>query len=167
MTAMLELGAFLGCFFMPWLADKISRKWALSVVVIIFCIGAIIQTAAPNYGTLVFGRFFGGIGVGTLALVRFRISFPVPNPLLISPGRPAVHFRDRSAASAWRSTGARVRVNRTWRCRGILDNVCYEAPGRRHCLPPAVRPSDGLRRFPRHLHSLFPLQPALAGSCWS
>ncbi|KAF4546319.1 putative mfs monosaccharide transporter protein [Lasiodiplodia theobromae] len=68
MTAMLELGAFLGCFFMPWLADKISRKWALSVVVIIFCIGAIIQTAAPNYGTLVFGRFFGGIGVGTLAL---------------------------------------------------------------------------------------------------
>lgn len=68
MTAMLELGAFLGCFFMPWLADKISRKWALSVVVVIFCIGAIIQTAAPNYGTLVFGRFFGGIGVGTLAL---------------------------------------------------------------------------------------------------
>ncbi|KAK0661330.1 Hexose transporter HXT10 [Lasiodiplodia hormozganensis] len=68
MTAMLELGAFLGCFFMPWLADKISRKWALSVVVCIFCIGAIIQTSAPNYGALVFGRFFGGIGVGTLAL---------------------------------------------------------------------------------------------------
>ncbi|GME26341.1 MFS monosaccharide transporter [Neofusicoccum parvum] len=68
MTGMLELGAFLGCFFMPWLADKISRKWALSVVVVIFCIGAIIQTAAPDYGTLVFGRFFGGIGVGTLAL---------------------------------------------------------------------------------------------------
>ncbi|KAK8185398.1 general substrate transporter [Phyllosticta capitalensis] len=68
MTAMLELGAFLGCFFMPWLADKISRKWALSVVVVIFCIGAIIQTAAPTYAVLTFGRFFGGIGVGTLAL---------------------------------------------------------------------------------------------------
>ena len=26
MTAMLEFGAFLGCSFMPWLADKISRK---------------------------------------------------------------------------------------------------------------------------------------------
>ncbi|KAF4314179.1 putative mfs monosaccharide transporter protein [Botryosphaeria dothidea] len=25
MTAMLELGAFLGCFFMPWLADKVSH----------------------------------------------------------------------------------------------------------------------------------------------
>ncbi|KAK7731314.1 hypothetical protein SLS57_001250 [Botryosphaeria dothidea] len=68
MTAMLELGAFLGCFFMPYMADRISRKWALSVVVVIFCIGAIIQTAAHNYALLVFGRFFGGIGVGTLAL---------------------------------------------------------------------------------------------------
>ncbi|TQB67924.1 hypothetical protein MPDQ_004387, partial [Monascus purpureus] len=30
MTAMMELGAFLGCFFMPKLADTISRKWALT-----------------------------------------------------------------------------------------------------------------------------------------
>ena len=69
MTAMLELGAFLGCFFMPWLADKISRRWALSVVVIIFNIGAIIQCAAQDYVTLVIGRTIGGIGVGTLAMV--------------------------------------------------------------------------------------------------
>lgn len=69
MTAMLELGAFLGCFFMPKLADKISRKRALTVVVVIFNIGAIIQTAAPDYGTLVAGRAIGGIGVGTLAMV--------------------------------------------------------------------------------------------------
>lgn len=68
MTAMLEFGAFIGCFFMPKLCDKISRKWALSVVVGIFIIGAIIQTTAPNYGTLVAGRTIGGIGVGTLAL---------------------------------------------------------------------------------------------------
>lgn len=73
MTGMLELGAFLGCFFMPKLADKISRKWALSLVVIIFNIGAIIQTASQNYGMLVAGRFIGGIGVGTLALVSRSI----------------------------------------------------------------------------------------------
>lgn len=73
MTAMLELGAFLGCFFMPKLADKVSRKWALTVVVVIFNIGAIIQTSAPNYGALVAGRFIGGIGVGTLALVSIIV----------------------------------------------------------------------------------------------
>lgn len=70
MTGMLEFGAFLGCFFFPYMADKISRKWALTAVVVIFNIGAIIQTAAINYGMLVAGRTIGGIGVGTLAMVR-------------------------------------------------------------------------------------------------
>ncbi|KAF4458530.1 high-affinity glucose [Fusarium albosuccineum] len=68
MTEMLLLGAFIGCLFMPYLADKISRKWALTVVVVIFDVGAIIQTAASNYGMLVAGRTIGGIGVGTLAM---------------------------------------------------------------------------------------------------
>ncbi|CAI7590735.1 unnamed protein product [Penicillium pancosmium] len=68
MTGMLLLGAFVGCLFMPYLADKISRKWALTVVVVIFDLGAIIQTAAPDFGTLVAGRAIGGIGVGTLAM---------------------------------------------------------------------------------------------------
>ncbi|KAF4242120.1 hypothetical protein CNMCM8980_000448 [Aspergillus fumigatiaffinis] len=69
MTAMLLLGAFVGCIFMPYVADRFSRKWALMVVVVIFDIGAILQTAAPNYAALVAGRFIGGIGVGTLAMM--------------------------------------------------------------------------------------------------
>lgn len=73
MTGMLEFGAFIGCFFMPALADKISRKRALIVVVVIFNIGAIMQTAAQSYGVLVAGRTIGGIGVGTLAMVRLPI----------------------------------------------------------------------------------------------
>ncbi|KAI9651915.1 MAG: hypothetical protein M1831_007495 [Alyxoria varia] len=68
MTAMLEFGAFLGCFLMPSLADTISRKWAITVVVVVFCLGSIIQTAAKSYMTLVFGRLIGGVGVGTLAM---------------------------------------------------------------------------------------------------
>lgn len=69
MTGMLLLGAFVGCIFMPYLADKVSRKWALTVVVVIFNFGAILQTAATSYGMLVAGRAIGGIGVGTLAMV--------------------------------------------------------------------------------------------------
>lgn len=70
MTGMLEFGAFLGCFFMPALADRISRKRAIAFVVIIFNIGAIMQTASRSYAVLVAGRTIGGIGVGTLAMVR-------------------------------------------------------------------------------------------------
>lgn len=76
MTGMLLLGSFVGCLFMPYLADKISRKWALTVVVVVFNIGAILQTAAPNYGCLVAGRAIGGIGVGTMAMVNALSSRP-------------------------------------------------------------------------------------------
>lgn len=72
MTGMLELGAFLGCFFFPKMADTISRKWALSVVAGIFIVGAIMQTAAPDYAVLVTGRTITGIGVGTMALGAVR-----------------------------------------------------------------------------------------------
>ncbi|KAL6406878.1 hypothetical protein AUP68_09688 [Ilyonectria robusta] len=68
MTGMLELGAFVGCLFLPYLADRISRKWSLTVATGFFCVGAIIQTAANNYAALVAGRTIGGVGVGTLAM---------------------------------------------------------------------------------------------------
>ncbi|OAP61254.1 hypothetical protein AYL99_03455 [Fonsecaea erecta] len=68
MTGLLELGAFIGCLCLPYLADRLSRKWGLTVATCFFCIGAVIQTASSNYGTLVAGRFIGGIGVGTLAM---------------------------------------------------------------------------------------------------
>ncbi|KAH7133041.1 general substrate transporter [Dactylonectria estremocensis] len=68
MTGMLLLGAFFGCIFMPYLCDRVSRKWALTIVDVIFDVGAIIQTAATSYGMLVAGRAIGGIGVGTLAM---------------------------------------------------------------------------------------------------
>lgn len=65
---MLELGAFIGCLFLPYLADRISRKWGLKVATFFFCLGATIQTASQDYGTLVAGQFIGGTGVGTLAV---------------------------------------------------------------------------------------------------
>ncbi|KAJ5633629.1 hypothetical protein N7528_001471 [Penicillium herquei] len=68
LTGMLELGAFIGCLAFPYLADRISRKWAISIATAFFCVGAIMQTASQTYDTLVAGRFIGGIGVGTLAM---------------------------------------------------------------------------------------------------
>jgi MFS family permease len=85
MTAMLLLGAFVGCIFMPYMADKYSRKLALTIVVVIFDIGAILQTAAPNYACLIVGRFIGGIGVGTLAMVSLLFLVPFHTCRLIQP----------------------------------------------------------------------------------
>ena len=57
------------CPFMSYLANLISCKWTITAMVVVFNIGAILQTAATNYDMLVAGRFIGGIGVGTLAMV--------------------------------------------------------------------------------------------------
>ncbi|CAM1510980.1 Fc.00g084930.m01.CDS01 [Cosmosporella sp. VM-42] len=69
MTAMIELGAFLGAMNQGWIADKISRKWSILVAVIIFFVGSALQTGAMSFGMLVAGRFIGGVGVGMLAMV--------------------------------------------------------------------------------------------------
>ncbi|KAJ8128016.1 hypothetical protein O1611_g5620 [Lasiodiplodia mahajangana] len=68
MTGVLELGAFIGCLVMPYLADRFSRKWGLTIATFIFTVGAIIQTASHNFSALVVGRAIGGAGVGALAL---------------------------------------------------------------------------------------------------
>ncbi|ETS78546.1 hypothetical protein PFICI_10608 [Pestalotiopsis fici W106-1] len=69
LTAMIELGAFIGAMNQGWIADKLSRKWSIMAAVVIFIIGSAIQTGSMNYSTLLGGRFVGGIGVGMLAMV--------------------------------------------------------------------------------------------------
>jgi len=69
LTAMIELGAFIGAMNQGWLADKISRKWSIFVAVWIFVFGSALQTGAMNFEMLLGARFVGGIGVGMLAMV--------------------------------------------------------------------------------------------------
>lgn len=69
LTAMIELGAFIGAMNQGWIADKISRKWSIMVAVFIFLFGSALQTGSMNYSMLVGARFIGGLGVGMLAMV--------------------------------------------------------------------------------------------------
>ena len=67
MTAMIELGAFLGAMNVGWIADKFSRKRTIMIAVLIFLFGSGLQTGAMTFSMLVGGRFVGGIGVGMLS----------------------------------------------------------------------------------------------------
>lgn len=69
MTAMIELGAFIGAFNMGWIADRISRKYAIVVASIVFVIGSSIQTAAVDFAMLVVGRLIGGMGAGMMSMI--------------------------------------------------------------------------------------------------
>ncbi|KAI4290313.1 MAG: hypothetical protein L6R35_000420 [Caloplaca aegaea] len=69
LTAMIELGAFIGALNQGWIADKISRKYSIVVAVVIFTVGGILQTASMNYAMLTIARLIGGVGVGMLSMV--------------------------------------------------------------------------------------------------
>lgn len=69
LTAMIELGAFVGALNQGWIADKISRKYSIIVAVVVFSVGSILQTASVDYAMLIVGRLIGGIGIGMLSMV--------------------------------------------------------------------------------------------------
>lgn len=69
LTAMIELGAFIGAINQGWIADKISRKWSIMTAVLTFLPGSALQTGEMSFEMLLGARFVGGIGVGMLAMV--------------------------------------------------------------------------------------------------
>lgn len=67
MTALLELGAFLGAIMSGFVADRYSRKWCIAFGSVWFIIGSVIQASSYGFAQLVVGRFVGGIGIGVLS----------------------------------------------------------------------------------------------------
>lgn len=73
LTAMLELGAFVGAILCGFVADRYSRKASIGVGLVWFTIGSVIQTASFGFAQLVVGRTIGGIGIGCVARPAKRI----------------------------------------------------------------------------------------------
>ena len=72
LTAILELGAWVGTLYSGFLAEIISRKYAILVNTGIFIIGVIIQTTAVTSAgphSILGGRFITGMGVGSLSMI--------------------------------------------------------------------------------------------------
>ncbi|KAK9462289.1 putative MFS monosaccharide transporter [Lipomyces oligophaga] len=69
MTALLELGAFIGAWNQGWIADKYSRKRSIVFALLIFIVGGSLQAAAQDYAMLTVARFIGGLGIGMLSMV--------------------------------------------------------------------------------------------------
>ncbi|KAI1206959.1 general substrate transporter [Annulohypoxylon truncatum] len=71
LTAILELGAWVGALLSGFVAEAISRKYGILVAVTVFVIGVVIQATAQSGGhnVILGGRFVTGIGVGSLATI--------------------------------------------------------------------------------------------------
>lgn len=71
LTSILELGAWLGTLYSGFLAELISRKYAIIVNTAVFIIGVVVQCTAVAAGpsSILGGRFIVGMGVGSLSMV--------------------------------------------------------------------------------------------------
>ncbi|KAF2877159.1 general substrate transporter [Massariosphaeria phaeospora] len=72
LVAILELGAWVGCLYSGFLAEILSRKYAILVNVGIFIVGVVVQaTAITGNGSnaILGGRFVTGMGVGSLSMI--------------------------------------------------------------------------------------------------
>ncbi|KAF2201496.1 MFS sugar transporter-like protein [Delitschia confertaspora ATCC 74209] len=72
LVAILELGAWFGTMYSGFLAEVLSRKYAILINVVIFIIGVIVQlTAISGAGpsSILGGRFVTGMGVGSLSMI--------------------------------------------------------------------------------------------------
>lgn len=63
LVAILELGAWFGCMYSGFLAEILSRKYAILVNVAIFIIGVVVQSTAivgQGHNAILGGRFVTG-----------------------------------------------------------------------------------------------------------
>lgn len=72
LTSILELGAWTGTLYSGFLAELISRKYAIIVNTGIFIVGVIVQctaTTSAGHNAILGGRFVVGMGVGSLSMI--------------------------------------------------------------------------------------------------
>ncbi|KAK5945521.1 hypothetical protein PMZ80_002726 [Knufia obscura] len=71
LTSILELGAWTGTLYSGFLAEIISRKYAIIVNTCIFILGVIVQATAISAGhnAILGGRFVVGMAVGSLSMI--------------------------------------------------------------------------------------------------
>lgn len=72
LVSILELGAWLGTMYSGFLAEILSRKYAILVNVAVFIVGVVIQSTAiagNGHSAILGGRFITGMGVGSLSMI--------------------------------------------------------------------------------------------------
>jgi MFS family permease len=79
LTAVLELGAWVGTLINGYLADAAGRRWTVVIACVVFTAGVIVQAILKDYTYIIAGRFVTGIGVGA-----FSMLVPLYNAELVS-----------------------------------------------------------------------------------
>ena len=69
LTAILELGAWVGTLINGYLADAVGRRVTVVIACVVFTVGVIVQALLQNYRYILAGRFVTGVGVGAFSML--------------------------------------------------------------------------------------------------
>lgn len=69
LTAILELGAWIGVLINGWLADAVGRRITVVIACVVFTVGVIVQALLRDQNYILAGRFVTGIGVGAFSML--------------------------------------------------------------------------------------------------
>lgn len=69
LTAILELGAWIGALINGWLADAVGRRITVVIACFVFTVGVIVQACTLDKDYVLAGRFVTGIGVGAFSML--------------------------------------------------------------------------------------------------
>jgi MFS family permease len=69
-VAILQAGAFFGCFLVWPITERIGRRWAIVLSSLVFCVGGILQVVnTHSIGAFYAGRIISGLGVGAATVL--------------------------------------------------------------------------------------------------
>ncbi|KAL2801541.1 general substrate transporter [Aspergillus granulosus] len=70
-VALLSIGTLIGALVAAPIADRMGRKWSISVWCVLICIGITVQISSPSrkWYQVAMGRWVAGLGVGGLSLI--------------------------------------------------------------------------------------------------
>jgi SP family sugar:H+ symporter-like MFS transporter len=69
-VGLLSIGTLMGALVAAPIADRIGRKWSISVWCVLVCVGITVQISSPvgKWYQVALGRWVAGLGVGGLSL---------------------------------------------------------------------------------------------------
>ncbi|KAJ5901898.1 MFS monosaccharide transporter [Penicillium taxi] len=70
-VALLSIGTLIGALAAAPIADRIGRKWSISIWCLVVCIGVTVQISSPfgHWYQVAMGRWVAGLGVGAVSLL--------------------------------------------------------------------------------------------------
>lgn len=95
LTAILELGAWIGALINGWLADAVGRRITVVIACFVFTVGVIVQACTLDKDYVLAGRFVTGIGVGAFSMLV---------PLYVQSGPNIRLFGMDSLLTTWKGT---------------------------------------------------------------